>query len=1024
MADAREPDGVDAVSEDNHPESSTRRGPRVTRRGFLIGVGVIGVGAGAVALGVSSLERTPPSAGTDSSPAASPGPSPGPSPDPLRPSQLSDLTETWSEPAVWSPNGTEQLVHTVVENQNGFRFSYDGASPGPTVRMRGNETLYVRLQNDLSEDVGTTPVGPNPDPGEGYPGPEGAMLQQLDPADQYGKGRNRIPTEPRQDWSLGEHVNGVHSAHVTNLHTHGVHVAPGKNDNGTHSDDIYLRVVPEADARKIAENPQLYRRYQEEREEIIGSSADFEFRLGNVMEGLPGPDGEPLHDLPHPPGTHWYHPHSHGATQNQVASGMAGFLIVEGDVDDELRARLGGAPDAAWDHKSGQWDYRERDFFLQRVFQGDTINVGGPAAGPDPDALKMANPPKPMLNGTDKPGIIVMRPGAIERWRVLNGSVDGAGFMRFAVLKGHFDLSDRRTARVSTRYFEALSPIEANTLRRVEFDGDKRIDSPVVVNDHSPLRVETAQGTEPVEKADLWQLAWDGVTLMRQDDGGSWRYALEDLSAVNGGREPQLGRLADCYQAENVAQCYSRPNEIAMGDANRADVLFQAPPVQDDVADMYTVVALPTQLHGSKESTIKILARVVVRGETVPGGQGYAFDGLLADLDVSPYELPVTDDELAISSPAERAARGAEDGTYRTRVVRYAGWGSNEMPLIEANPEYIAANPDKEKLSWYAPPPPDSTEYRLPVSDNDQTGVRITNITRFPEGDLPAIVLPQNTRTMSIDGEKFDPTSSSAPRLQVNTAEEWAVYNQSIELYSVPTPDSTWTREQTRTYLERNPELIYYGFEYVDQPPDGAPASPQEYFMGHRISYPLTLTEVAEINAAREAEVGEPWERRGILGRSTGAVDHPFHIHQNPFWLTRIDVPDEQGNLVNILRSPRWADVVQIPRNGGRVVFRSRFVDYEGEFVDHCHILLHEDNGMMQRVQVVADPADTNYEPRDVVVSGASSEADVNAVYGKPTAEESWLQSLLFVDANASGQVYPGRDFIPPVPPRQSSEAS
>lgn len=71
---------------------------------------------------------------------------------------------------------------------------------------------------------------------------------------------------PEPDWALGEHLNGVHSLHVTNLHTHGLDVAPGQSDNGTYSDDIFLRIVPTEDAVKIAQNPGLYAEYQENRE--------------------------------------------------------------------------------------------------------------------------------------------------------------------------------------------------------------------------------------------------------------------------------------------------------------------------------------------------------------------------------------------------------------------------------------------------------------------------------------------------------------------------------------------------------------------------------------------------------------------------------------------------------------------------------------------------------------------------------------------------------------------------------------
>jgi FtsP/CotA-like multicopper oxidase with cupredoxin domain len=34
---------------------------------------------------------------------------------------------------------------------------------------------------------------------------------------------------------------------------------------------------------------------------------------------------------------------------------------------------------------------------------------------------------------------------------------------------------------------------------------------------------------------------------------------------------------------------------------------------------------------------------------------------------------------------------------------------------------------------------------------------------------------------------------------------------------------------------------------------------------------------------------------------------------------------------------------------------RSRFVDFTGLYVFHCHILAHEDRGMMQLVEVVSN---------------------------------------------------------------------
>lgn len=78
-------------------------------------------------------------------------------------------------------------------------------------------------------------------------------------------------------------------------------------------------------------------------------------------------------------------------------------------------------------------------------------------------------------------------------------------------------------------------------------------------------------------------------------------------------------------------------------------------------------------------------------------------------------------------------------------------------------------------------------------------------------------------------------------------------------------------------------------------------------------------------------------------------VQHPLHIHINPFMVIKIN-----GEPVE----PFWADTVALPRGGTpdrptSVTFRTRFLDYTGPYVMHCHLLIHEDLGMMQLVEVV-----------------------------------------------------------------------
>src|SRR5438309_8783361 len=43
-------------------------------------------------------------------------------------------------------------------------------------------------------------------------------------------------------------------------------------------------------------------------------------------------------------------------------------------------------------------------------------------------------------------------------------------------------------------------------------------------------------------------------------------------------------------------------------------------------------------------------------------------------------------------------------------------------------------------------------------------------------------------------------------------------------------------------------------------------------------------------------------------------------------------------------------------KDPGYFKMRTRFVDFTGLYVQHCHILAHEDRGMMQLLQVCRDP--------------------------------------------------------------------
>ncbi|WP_437682494.1 multicopper oxidase family protein [Sorangium sp. So ce131] len=87
----------------------------------------------------------------------------------------------------------------------------------------------------------------------------------------------------------------------------------------------------------------------------------------------------------------------------------------------------------------------------------------------------------------------------------------------------------------------------------------------------------------------------------------------------------------------------------------------------------------------------------------------------------------------------------------------------------------------------------------------------------------------------------------------------------------------------------------------------------------------------------------ERWEIRAFDG-------HPFHIHINPFLVC----PNKSNKEPNFAhwRDTMWVQVEDGPRD---VLMNPR--KFTGQFVLHCHKLNHEDEGMMELVEI-CDPED------------------------------------------------------------------
>jgi suppressor of ftsI len=145
-------------------------------------------------------------------------------------------------------------------------------------------------------------------------------------------------------------VNALDS--MTNLHMHGFHVSPAGN-----SDNVLLHIMP-------------------------GETFDYEYSI----------------PANHPAGVFWYHPHIHGDSNEQVFRGMAGAIIVEGDLD--RVPGVAGVP--------------ERLLVLQAIQLDPDGNVTAPDQRNQANFLRLVNG---RLNPT-----LDIRPGETQRWRILNAS--------------------------------------------------------------------------------------------------------------------------------------------------------------------------------------------------------------------------------------------------------------------------------------------------------------------------------------------------------------------------------------------------------------------------------------------------------------------------------------------------------------------------------------------------------------------------------------------------------------------------
>lgn len=166
-----------------------------------------------------------------------------------------------------------------------------------------------------------------------------------------------------------------HGDNNTNLHFHGTHVSPQAPQ-----DYVLLDLAPEGSTPCPGAHAHTR-----------GLSATGSYQY--AINPFPANQAE---------GTHWYHPHKHGAVALQLLNGMGGALLIHGPFDDWLNGFYKNTLD-------------EKLLVVQQL--DDELNF----FEKDPNYAT----PSPLINGQANP-VVTMRPGEIQRWRLVNETMQAS----------------------------------------------------------------------------------------------------------------------------------------------------------------------------------------------------------------------------------------------------------------------------------------------------------------------------------------------------------------------------------------------------------------------------------------------------------------------------------------------------------------------------------------------------------------------------------------------------------------------
>lgn len=259
---------------------------------------------------------------------------------------------------------------------------------------------------------------------------------------------NKLPPEPDCAKSVPD-INVPHCFNSTNLHSHGLWVSPSGN-----SDNVLIALLP-------------------------GVNFEYEYNI----------------PADHPAGTFWYHPHMHGSTALQVASGMAGTLIIRGSrqpsTDDTGQVKNGDIDTLLFNADGNrvterivqlqqvQYACREDGKIKTKVVDGKVVawicdeNDVGQVTSYDQFGQNTwkESGRYTSVNGQVLPTFPDATPGAVERWRVIHAGVRNSVTLQFKKMKAKAKAFDRLKASQQQSWIDSNCTGEALPQWEIASDG-------------------------------------------------------------------------------------------------------------------------------------------------------------------------------------------------------------------------------------------------------------------------------------------------------------------------------------------------------------------------------------------------------------------------------------------------------------------------------------------------------------------------------------------------------------------------